>query len=120
VRLNEIGDPRRGDAPCALAEPPDAVAFDAPALVVLGVRRGDLAPTRFALALVEALVAASRPVVVHVLRRADGAFEADASVPTQLSSTPSCERGPSRTTGRSVSWSAPTSLRAPTRARWSR
>ncbi len=78
MRLNEIGDPRRGDAPCPLAEAADAIAFDAPALVVLGVRRGDLAATRFAIALVEALVSASRPVVVHVLRRSDGGFEADA------------------------------------------
>lgn len=77
MKLNEIGDPRRGDAPCALAEPADALAFDAPALVVMGVRRGDLAPTRFALALVEALAAASRPVVVHALRRSEGAFEPD-------------------------------------------
>jgi len=78
VKLNEIGDPRRGDAPSALCEPRDAIAFDAPALVVMGVRRGDLSPVRFALAVVEALAAASRPVVVHALRRADGAFEADA------------------------------------------
>ena len=78
MKLNEIGDPRRGDAPSALCEPRDAIAFDAPALVVMGVRRGDLSPVRFALAVVEALAAASRPVVVHALRRADGAFEADA------------------------------------------
>lgn len=78
MRLSEIGDPRRGDAASALAEPRDAIAFDAPTLVVFGVRRGDLAPTRFALAVVEALAAASRPVVVHALRRSDGAFEADA------------------------------------------
>jgi hypothetical protein len=78
VRLSDIGDPRRGDAPSPLAEPADAIAFDAPSVVVLGVRRGDLAPTRFATALVEALATASRPVVVHALRRSEGAFEPDA------------------------------------------
>jgi len=84
VRLNEIGDPRRGDAPCELAEPSNTIAFDAPSLVVFGVRRGDLAPTRFAVAVVEALAAASRPVVVHALRRADGAFEPDSDARAQV------------------------------------
>lgn len=78
MRLNEIGDPRRGDVAIELAEPQHAIAFDAPALVVFGVRRGDLAPTRFALSVVEACASLSRPVVVHALRRADGPFEPDA------------------------------------------
>lgn len=89
MRLNDIGDPRRGDAPCELAEPRDAVAFDAPTLVVFGVRRGDLAPNRFALAVVEACAAASRPVVVHALRRSEGPFEAD----TEARATPFTEAG---------------------------
>lgn len=77
MRLSAFGDPRQGDAAAPLADATELVSLGAPTLVVFGVRRGELAPERFAQLLLAACGAASREAVVYSLRRGDGPFMPD-------------------------------------------
>ncbi|MEZ4324067.1 MAG: hypothetical protein R3B40_02550 [Polyangiales bacterium] len=78
MKLSDLGDPRRGDAAVPCSVPAELIALGGPTVVVLGVRRGDLAAKRFLLQLAEAGVGRSVPVVISSLRRASGPLTLDA------------------------------------------
>ena len=76
MRLDAIGDPRKGDAAVSLAENDARLAWPAPSVAVCGVRRGDAGAIRFAETIVRTLEehGDGDGPIVHTLARGEGAF----------------------------------------------
>ena len=81
MKLTDVGDPRKGESACPVAESGALIEMGQPTLVVFGVRRGDLRASRFAAAVCAALTrsSAGQPperVMLYLLQRGTGPFEA--------------------------------------------